>query len=275
MIKINRKHILLTAFFIAAIFSISSCSKPECNTSSDCISKTCSLSACENSKCSYKSIENCCGNKIKEAIEDGKPGSQCTCPQDYGKCEGKGKIKTSSRTEDAAFVSYYCNADRQCVLGVDKKDISIQNFPDSINVGFKASVVVKYNKPFDILRDSFEFKINLDDIPKDLVLPVRFTRIRLLYNSYNSRYEQLIAEKDLNNVLNGIGDKTTISMPLTLNYKPADVEETGSVRYSLDYSYTRQVTAGRTPGGANIYNNETRRETFSAPSKPVYFVRLE
>ena len=62
-------------------------------------------------------------------------------------------------------------------------------------------------------------------------------------------------------------------MPLTLNYKPQELEELGSIRYSIDYTYRKQVLAGRTANNTNIYSNETVRASFTAPVKPVFFVR--
>jgi hypothetical protein len=132
---------------------------------------------------------------------------------------------------------------------------------------------VKYNKPFDASKDSFEFKITLDDISRDLVLPVRLTKVKLLYSSEYTRSELLIAEKDIDAVLNGIGDYATINLPLTLNYRPQELEETGSVRYSIDYAYTRQVLSGKTVNGTNLYSNETKRDAFSGSGKSIFFVR--
>ncbi len=274
MIKIKRNHFILFLFFVIALIILSSCTKPECRTSADCGQRTCYLSKCEDKKCVYTLQRNCCGNRINETIENGKPGNQCTCPADYGKCEGKGKIRFGSRTEDAQYVKYYCNVDNQCVLGVERKDVAPQNFLDPINTGFfKASSVAKYNKPFDTNRDAFEFIITLDDISKDLILPILITKAKVLYSSEYARAELLIAEKDLNAVLNGIGDKATINLPLTLSYRPQEVEEQGSIRYSIDYTYKKQVLTGKTVNGTNIYSNETVRATFTAPVKPVFFVR--
>lgn len=274
MVKIKKSQISLLAFFIIALVTISSCSKPECKTSADCSSRKCTLSKCENSKCVYTLQQNCCGNRINESIEDGKPGSKCTCPLDYGKCEGKGKIKVGSRTEDAVYAHYYCNVDNSCVLGVERKDAVQQNYLDSIDTGFfKASSVVKYNKPFEVSRDIFELKINLDDASKDLVFPVLLAKVKLLYSSEYARNELLIAEQDLSNVLNGIGDQAIINVPLNLNYKPQELEEVGSLRYTIDYTYTKQVVTGRTANGTNKYSPETKRETFKAPTKQVFFVR--
>ena len=274
MIKINRKNILLLTFFVITLITIISCTKAECSTSADCQSKTCALSQCEGRKCTYALQQNCCGNKLKETIENGKPGNQCTCPDDYGKCEGKAKIRIGSRIEDASYVHNYCNVDNQCVSGVEKKDIVPQNFLDVINPGFfKASSIEKYNKPFDVSKDSFEFKISLDDAGKDLILPVRLTNIKLLYGTESARAELLIAEKDIDGVLNGVGDQDTIKLPLTLNYKPQEAEESGSIRYSIDYSYAKQVASGRAPNGTNIYSHEIVRATFTSLSKPIFLVR--
>lgn len=274
MIKIRRTHILLFLIFIAALMALSGCAKPECRTSADCASKTCFLSKCESKKCAYTLQPNCCGNKIAESAESGKPGSACTCPEDYGKCEGKGKIRIGSRTEDASYASYHCNVDNKCVLGIRKEDVSPQNFLDQINPGyFKASSILRYNKPFEAARDNFELKLSLDDAGNDLTFPVRLTRIKMFYSSENARAELLIAEKDLGNVLSGISDYTTISLPLTLNYRPQEIEETGSLRYGIDYSYTRHVLSGRTANGTGIYTNETARASFYAPAKPILFVR--
>jgi len=267
---------MLLIFFVIALVALSGCSKSqlECKTSIDCGSIKCLLSQCENGKCVSNLQRNCCGNRINETIEDGKPGNQCTCPEDYGKCDGKGKIKIGSRMEDAAYVHYYCNADEQCVLGVERKDAVPQNFLDPINPGFfKASSVAKYNKPFDVSRDAFEFKITLDDISKDLVLPIKLTKVKVLFNSEYARVEQLITEQDLSGILNGIGDEALIRAPLTLNYRPQELEESGSIRYSIDYAYIKKVASGKTINGTNIYTDETVRTTFTAPTKPVFLVR--
>lgn len=262
-------------FFIIALVTVSSCTKPECKTSADCSSRACYLSKCEDKKCVYTLQRNCCGNRINESIENGKPGNQCTCPQDYGKCEGKGKIRFGSRVEDATYVHYYCNADEQCVLGVEGKDVAPQNYLDTINPGyFKASSVVSYNKPFDISKNSFEFTITLDDAHKDLVLPITLTKVKLLFSSQYTKIEQLIAEKDLGDALDDIGAQARISVPLNLNYKPEELEELGGVRYMVDYVYEKRVLS-KAVYEENAYDTETVRATFTSPAKPVFFVRSE
>ena len=261
-------------FFVVGLV-LAGCAKPECKTNSDCASSLCTLSKCQNSKCVYTLQRNCCGNRINESIENGRVGSQCSCPQDYGKCEGKGKIKIGSRLEDAAYVRFYCDGDR-CVLGVEEKDVSPQTFLDSINAGFfKASSVVKYNKPFSVNSGTFEFKITLDDTNKDLVLPVKLTKIKLLFNSESARTELLIAEQDLDSTLNAIGNQAIIGAALNLNYKPQQAEESGPLRYIIDYVYTKRVANGRTAAGETIYSEETVRATYTAPAKNVIFFKTE
>ena len=271
MVKINRN--ILFFFLVAAIVVISGCAKAECKTRADCQSRLCTISKCEEKKCVYDLQRNCCGNRINESIENGKPGNQCTCPQDYGKCDGKAKVKVGVRLEDASYSHYYCSADNRCVLGVEKNDIIPQNFLDSINPGtFQASSVIKYNKPFDVSEENFEFKIALENVGKETVLPIRLTKIKLLCSGESARIEQLIAERDLDYVLNGVGDEVKINAPLNLNYRPHEVEETGSLRYIVDYTHKKQVLSGKI-NGTDIFSNETLRAVFTASAKPVFFVR--
>lgn len=259
--------------FLIALIAIG-CAKAECGKSSDCLSKTCTISTCEGRKCAYAAQPNCCGSGIKESIKNGKPGNKCTCPQDFGKCEGKGKINLGKITKDAVYIRYYCDSSDQCVLGVDKNDVTPQNFLDGINIGyFKASSIIKYNKPFDINKDYFEFKISLDDANSDLVLPITITNVKMLYTGQYSSSELLVADKELNSTLDSIGRTITISVPLNLDYRMKEVEESGSIRYSLDYNYAKKVQSGASSSGAPLYKQQPIREKFSATSKQLFLVR--
>lgn len=263
--------------FAAALIITAGCAKAECKTSADCVApKPCAIPKCEKSKCTAIQQINCCGNNVKESIENGKPGGKCTCPQDYGKCEGKGKVAIGSRTEDTRYLSYYCNADSQCVFGFDEKEVFPQNFLDSINDArgfFKVSSVLKYNTPFDISKGAFEITISLDDASKDLVLPVQLTRIKLFFNSQYGGAEQLIADQELSSMLNGVGEKARISAILNLGYRPKEAEESGSLRYSIDYVYTKRVLSGKV-NGTNTYSNEIARAALAPPPKPIFFVGI-
>ena len=273
-VKIKNKLILF--FLLTSILVLSACSKAECKISGDCIQKTCTISKCQDKKCIYTPQANCCGNDVKDPLENGRLGNQCTCPQDYGKCEGKAKVKVRDKLVDAAYAHYFCDADNKCLLGIEKNDIASQNFLDNINsVSFKASSVIRYNKPFDMRRDTFEIKITLDDAGKDFVLPLTVTGVKVLFTGENSRSELLVADKILESSISNVGDSLTILVPLNLEYRPQEVEESGSIRYSIDYTHIKKVSAGRAPDGTTIYKEETARDKFFAPSKPIFLVRTE
>ena len=274
LIKIKKNNIMLFLLLVITLIALSSCARPECKISSDCGAKKCFSLKCENEKCDYSLQSNCCGNKLPESTESGKQGSKCTCPEDYGKCEGKGKVRSGSKMQDAVYAHYYCNDNDECILGAEDKDALPQNFLDTISTGFfKASSVIKYNKPFNMGKDVFDLTISLDDAGKLLVFPIKATKIRLLFSSEGARAEMLIAELDLDDEFNEIGDEARIRVPLNLGYKPQQLEESGSVRYSIDYTYAKKVSSGKAPDGTQLYEEETVRDKFTAPSKKVFFVR--
>ena len=276
VIGMNSGKNMLIMLSVLVLLMLSSCSRAECKTTSDCLPKTCSIPICGEGKCVYNEQKNCCGNSLQEPFEDGKPGDKCTCPQDYGNCEGIPKVKIGSREQDATYARYQCNSYNRCVLGVDDKDVSIQTFLDTINSeSLEASSIVKYNKPFDMKKDSFEIKVTIDDAKDTLVMPVQFTGIKLLYTGVSSRSEQLIAEKETDASIGKVGDSAAISVPLNVGYKPEEVEEAGSFRYVIDYSYTKKVQTGRATDGSPVYQEEFTRQKYNSPSRQVFLVRSE
>jgi len=272
----NRKNtrILLLILIIASILLISACAKKECKTSADCGAKTCFTPKCGDGKCSYVIQKNCCGNRLKDSIENEKPGNQCTCPEDHGKCEGTAKIKIGSRTEDARYLKLFCTQDQECKLSVDPKDVQPQNFLDAISIGyFKASIVTSLNKPFDLNEDSITLKATLDDASKDVSFPIQFSKIKILYASETSRQEQLIAEKQIDASFSNIGDETTIAVPLNLNYRPQQPEESGSIRFTIDYTFLKKIAQGKNEDGTTKYSEEISRGSYSSPSKAFVLVK--
>ena len=276
MIKINRNGIAL--FLIALLMVLSACQKTkvECTKSSECLQKTCNVPKCDANKCVYSLQKNCCGNGLQDETENGKPGNKCTCPQDYGKCDGKGRVKAQGRLQNTTYLYYHCSKEDKCIFGINEKDIEIQNFPDTISAGFfKAGMLVTFNKPFDIDKDSLKIKISLDDLGKDILPPIELTKLKLFYSSELSRTEQQIAEKELQSKLISIGDEVLIEAPMNLGFRPREVEETGTFRYSIDYRYAKHVASGRSLDGLTIYTNETARNTFNSVAKPIFFVKSE
>jgi len=273
MAKIRYDKFILFLLLIAVLFIVTSCAKAQCKTSSDCASRICAVSKCEDKKCVYTQQNNCCGNRINETIESGRPGNKCTCPQDYGKCDGKPKVKVGSKMQDAAYAIYHCNDFQECVIGVSEKDISPQNILDSININyFKASSIIRYNHPFEISRNAFEIKFTLDDVEKELLFPIELKKIKILYSGESLRSEQLIAEHDLDILFQSIGEETTITAHLNLGYKPRQIEESGSFKYVIDYSHVKNVQLGRGSDGSISYSQETVRNQFTSTPKKVFFV---
>lgn len=276
MIKIKPNKIIFTVLLILVLLLLGSCSKSECKATADCPSKACALPRCDGGSCVYAQQANCCGNGIKDPLEDGKPGDKCSCPKDYGKCEGVPKVKVGSREQDAVYAKYYCNQYSRCVMGVSPGDASLQTFLDNVyDEYFEASSVVRYNKPFDMRKDSFEIKFTIDDANENIVMPVTLTGARILYTGVSSRSEQLIASKEIDVPITGVGESNALIVPLNLGYKPQEAEEAGSFRYVLDYTYTKNVQTGRDSRGNPTYEKEFVRSKYNSLSKQVFLVRSE
>jgi hypothetical protein len=272
MIHINKNKLVLLVLALSLLI-ISACSEPECSVSQDCARKMCSTVRCLEGACEYSSQSNCCGNGVKDSIESGLPGSKCTCPKDYGDCAGIPTINIRNRDVDASYAEFLCNKDNECILGVDPDKVTPQNFLDTVSGFFKASSVMKYNHPFSMDKDIFELKISLDDLDDDLVFPIKFTNIKVLYNSPSARTELLVAEKNLNLELNKIGNQVSITVPLNLGYNPPEIEESGSIKYTLDYNHIIRISDGKTSSGEKKYKQEIERKSFRSSSKKIFFVK--
>lgn len=223
---------------------------------------------CVDKKCSYTIIKNCCGNKLKEETENGKTGSKCTCPEDYGKCEGKGKVKIGSKTYDAQYLKYFCEND-ECIFGVDKEDITKATLLDERDFKyFKIDASTTFNRPFDTKKDSFNFQITLTDTSDDLVLPVKINKITLREG------EVLFGEKSVGRTLNNIGDKITAEVPMT--YGLDQPEEEIRLSYKLDYEYTKKVKDKRLEDGSYTYKEEVVRDDYENRFQTkIFFVKTD
>ncbi|MBL7054692.1 hypothetical protein ISS05_02955 [Candidatus Woesearchaeota archaeon] len=264
MIKIKSKYIIVISLIL--ILLISGCKKAECQADSDCTSKTCNNVKCVEKKCRYDIIRNCCGNGMEEATENTKPGNKCTCPADYGTCEGKGKMTINGREYDATYLKYFCNTGNKCVYGVDEADVIETNVVDERDIGFfKLETQTTFNKPFNVLEDKFKFQIKLKDTGEDLVPPVKITNIQL------KEGEVLFGEKILDEKLSKVGDSINKDIPVI--YRPALIEEERTLSYKLDYEYTRKVKTDRNDDGSWNYKEELVRDSYEKRfSSKVFFV---
>jgi len=230
-------------------------SKPvECSVASDCSQKTCSTASCIDNQCVFTPTPNCCGNKINESIEDGKPGNQCTCPADYGACEGRGKIKVGSRTFDTEYLRYFCEND-VCVLGVPEENVRPVTLLTERDLNlFKLETTVTYNEPFDITKDILTFRVSVIDDSEDLIFPIKLTKLILKDG------EILFGEKQLDSILTEVGDSVT--MRLFVSYSPQEVEEVRRLIYQINYEYTKSVKDKRLPNGTYTYKSELVRDDY-------------
>lgn len=267
MFEIRKHYIIPLILAISLLFLLSGCKKAECKVNRDCAELTCATASCVKKQCEYAPEPNCCGNNIKEDIENGKPGNKCTCEKDYGKCEGKGKIQVGTREVDAKYLQYVCNADNECVFGVDEKDIQVQRLIDNkVFSFFELETIVEFNKPFDIENDNFKFEFNLRDDHEDLVYPIKLTEIQLLDR------EIFFGSKTINEELNGVGDKVSVIVPM--NYQLAEIEEERQLSYKLRFEYTKRVRTNRNEDGTYNYENELVRDEYQKFfGSKIFFVK--
>ena len=99
--------------------------------------------------------------------------------------------------------------------------------------------------------------------------------LRILLSTESSRGELLVADKNFENEVYAVGNTTTINVPLNLDYKPQQVEELGTMRYTLDYSYNKKILIGTSADGTPNYRQELARERFNSPAKQVFLVRSD
>tara|TARA_Y100000294_G_C8567911_1_gene341605 strand:- start:2820 stop:3434 length:615 start_codon:yes stop_codon:yes gene_type:complete len=187
-------------------------------------------------------------------MEDRKPGNKCTCPQDYGVCEGKLQLVYGKRAVESKYLENHCE-NNQCTIGVPPEKVRPVTLIEERDFSFfELETTVRYNEPFDVTKDTFTFKISLKDMKDDLVLPIRFNKI-ILKNG-----ELLFGEKALNIVLNGIGDSNTFNVLISsVLEKP---EESGKLTYEMDYEYIRKVKDQRFDNGSYTYKEEVVRDDY-------------
>jgi len=258
--------LFVVASFLLLILA-NGCGKPaECEVNADCGKRTCSAASCVDRQCKYSTVQNCCGNKIKDSIENGKPGNSCTCPADYGACTGKAKIQVGGRTYDAQYMQYFCENDG-CVLGVPLEDIRPVTLLDEGEFNlFTLETTVTYNEPFDVNKDAFAFRISLKDYKEGIVLPVDLNKI-LLKNG-----EILFGEREINSALEKVGDTVTINVPL--DYHLEQVEEVGGLTYQMNYEYIQKVKDERLQNGSYSYKDELVRDGYQKRfTTKITFVR--
>jgi len=255
--KIKLRHLFIIALFLLVLVSVNGCSKAQCKVNSECSNLPGKTVTCVDKICQYKVIPNFCGNGIKDAIEDGKPGNSCTCEADYGKCEGKGQLTQGSRTYDAKYVEKFCNERKQCVFGVPKEKTRPLQLVDKRNTGFfDLEIITSLKEPMQIKKDTINFEITLTDMRDNVILPINIKKLIIKGD------DVLFGQIETANSLVAIGDKTRINVPIT--YVPEQIEETHGLTYELSYEFKERIRGERLSNGTYTYTNEIKRDDFQS-----------
>jgi len=254
MRKVRYKLLFLILCLLGILLIAASCTKPECSTSSECGQQKCTTSTCLDNKCVFTPKSDCCGNKIKEAIEDGKTGNSCTCPQDYGSCSGKAQIQVGSRTAESQYLQKFCQ-NEECILGVPPEKIRPVTLIDEHDFGlFILETTTTYNEPFDVLRNTFAFRISLKDDDANLILPIQINKILLTDG------EILFGEKEVSATIEEVGDVININVPI--NYILQQPEEIKGLTYKISYEYEKRVKDKKLEDGTYSYKPELIRDDY-------------
>ena len=266
------KFVIVVLIFVISLAS--GCK--ECEINSDCNSRVskdyssyssqCLDVDCVNNKCEIDVITNCCGNKRCEANAG---ENKCLCEKDCGKCSGKGEIKIGSRTYDTEYLEYGCK-DNECALIIDESLIrGIDLTYDWEFSYFKIGITSSIDQPFNIDSSKFKVKIQLKDTNDYLVLPIVITSLKLVER------ELMIGEKEFDRTLTKVDDYFIESIPINEDCMQ-NIEEEKRPSLVIGYTYTIKERIGRDSEGNPIYENKTRRDTYTRSySSKIFFVNPE
>ena len=268
----EKKYIIFFVLIFMVIL-ISGCK--ECKTSLDCsdyvrenygsYSKNCLDIDCIENKCSVDVENNCCGNNDCEKTE-----SECSCPDDCGKCSGKAKVQSGSKKVDAEYLEYGCE-NNKCMLTFDKSVVrTLDLYDDKTFSYFKWDIMTSIDQPFDIDNSKFKVSIELKDTDKKLIpSSVVITRLKLI-----DRVERglIVGQIDTESTLNVIGDSITEIIPI----KPdslKDIEDEKKLELVVEYTYKIKEKAGSDSEGEPIYEEKIERKTYSETyNSKIFFV---
>ena len=119
---------------------------------------------------------------------------------------------------------------------------------------FVLETTVTFDEPFDVTKDTFAFRISLKDDSEDIIFPIKLNKIILKDG------EVLFGEKELNLLLNAVGDSITINVPVIYRLKQA--EEVRGLTYQINYEYNKRVITKRFLNGSVSYDFEFVRDDY-------------
>jgi len=205
------RKLTLIIVLVLTLFIVSACG--ECKKDSDCENKKCFTVSCKDKTCDYIPVPECCGNGIKENTEDGAVGNECTCPQDYGFCQGS----------SGQYLTKLCNDEKtECALDFKKgaQKMSSTTYRRAYS-GNNFKVTAYYNTPFNLDADTFRVDIGLESI-QDKASDIKITKLTL--NGKNSKSKDIIlGEKEVNKYI--LDTETSISDEIILDFTTTEQEE--------------------------------------------------
>ena len=147
---------------------------------------------------------------------------------------------------------------------MDKEDVKETTLLDERDLSyFKLETLATFNKPFDTRKDYFNFRISLKDTNDALVLPIKINKILLRDG------EILFGERNVDQILNGIGDQVTVRVPVT--YELEQPEEQRGLSYKLNYEYTKKVK-DKFVNGSYTYKEELVRDDYEMKFQTKIFL---
>jgi len=164
-----------------------------------------------NNFCMHEPIPNTCGNFICDANEN-----KCSCEQDCGYCEGSA----------GDYLDYSCKTNKCTTILKQNIQTEAQNIFDDRRIGSaRLNNNYRFNQPFNVLQDSFEFGFAIyekDEAVGNIVIET----IRLLEG------QQLLAETQPNAQITQTVNTVTIRS-ITTNFP----EEERRVTLAIWYNY--------------------------------------
>ena len=251
------RHRLTLGILLAAVILLSACSsikvsntaqntapeptapEPQCKKDADCMRVfgstlgVCQYAFCEKEICRKRPVQDCCGNGVQEEIENNITGSKCTCPEDYGKCEGNLVYMDSrGREQTSSYIFWACNANAQCEMQYeDTLQKTAEYFTTFAGSGFSFNFYVSYPNPFYHNSSEFRVEYKLTDLDTKVVDPsIKFTEIRLMEGT------NILYRAGLNLKFSKVGQTNITMIPMS-SYDIIYPEEKKSVILSLDYEY--------------------------------------
>ncbi len=252
MVKLNT--LALFAILVLAIIMLAGCaSEPAppvqpnpnaCQVNTDCIRilgaklKTCTTPVCGSGACRAEPTPNCCGNNKTDEIEDGKPGSKCSCPADYGACEAAVKYKdANNRLVTAKYITRQC-IENECVVEyLDSMQRDTEFFNVWTGIGFKNNIYVRYSNPFYGSNNMLEVEMRLVDYDDKLInlsKSLKINEIRLMEGT------KILARITPESRFYTIGD-TSLDIITVIFYDFIYPEEPKSLSLDIEYEYVPLV----------------------------------